>query len=1244
MQTVGQQAVSRVEAVVAAAALPLRSKPHRSTTEQREAFLEQLYSDYAELQGQRDEIDSRKRQMDFEVYESNHHDIHDLLFANLDAAHGALGDWDTWEKVEAAVKRYAYGKPRHTAREKNEMCAMQSHIEKLREVLQAKSATVQCLTGNLDSVQKELAGVLRLLHLQENEIRKLKSQNSTTKLQLRSVERECAVLRGFRTENELSALKEDLRFLIEANKTLEQENAQLRRHLNARDSGGAAAGTHDASLDVQAATPSLLHDEAHEPPTSGVMDDDLNRCMEEDDYRRNLMHQIIPISGAIVDGKCEVEQWKRRLEAEVSSALAMLDRDALLCESIVRAPLDCSATWESPPMKNVFTSYATYQSSTENNPWLKSICVVSAPPLVTTTSALVTSHLCTSTDAQADAREVELGRATPPLLQAATQEPVQREGHQQNQGRDRKPRSLSHAPRRKKTATATVAPVAAHNAAEPLKKIGTVSAPGGRRASLTTAAAAPSTSAALVKLKSAVLQCAELSRANALRRELLHAAWFRQHLHEERERVASLGAVQPHSCGQRAALTIHEDTAHPEEAKRATRTSASDVLPKALANANKAEGEVLHLRALGSPISAPERLRHLVEESRPSTGETQEGGGALERGCIDDADDSNSGDEVSQSARRASSSLSLALDAQTAPTERKSPVPLIALGDESSAMNDVATERGMLQSFKAAVHEPLLLLAHGSGQASGGAVFAAECAAPDKTEARLSGRYVRSLAVQAEWLRQQVQQLGLDAASFGNEVQEALHLLSTLLVQQQLHVQHVTEEEMERAVRATAQETLEEAAVVRATHLLEEQFNAQFSQDFYGAATASLPDTATDEEWVAHNLRLAALAMVRETLQPYVRCTDDGGEYDAGASSQAFGSARAREPWLLESQEDSAGCAHQFFADDLVQLPKPLPKSTLGTVVHSSAADASDSNDHRVVVEVPREAEDVDTLRVCGKSLRNGQRTLGHVQRPVRVHWYWRARDPITVPSPRMAHHGASLEPQMPGRGRSAALFSMPMPSLWRASPADVDSIRPTVLRYDLGPAARQAQERVNTQVKQATAYICGSRFDDFVREYVVPIISTATRLTNGADVDEALRAAVRQLRAEASERCKRCVCLLFRRVASTIRTRRLLRGRVFHGEAFVSYVGVLYNMWRHRLEQERRQMHVEQREMYASVVSLMKLHAPAAGAVAKTPAAAGKSRARRPGSGVTGDGHRLPPYEVQLSSYHFDKVRFDDK
>ncbi|GET89093.1 hypothetical protein, conserved [Leishmania tarentolae] len=1262
-QAAGQQAVARAEAAVAAATLPLLMMRHRSTAEQREAFLNQVYTDYAELQNQREEINNRKRQMDFSMYDSNRQDMYDILFADVDASDGALGDWDTWERVEAAVKRYAYGKPRHTAEEKKEMNAMESRIDTLSEVLQEKATKADCLSFNLDAVQKELAGVLRLLYLKDTEIRKLKSQNSTAQLQLRHLELQCAELRGFYNENEPSVLKKDLGFLIEANKALEGENAQLRRLLNAEASAAGTTLRHHAFLEETAATVFESTHELDEPPTYNVTEEDLDRCLDDDSYRRKLLKEKIPLSGAIVEAKSETEAWKRRLEAEVNCAMGMLDCDALLTPQMARQPNALGRTrGELSTNDNVIVSYATYEKIAEAQPFMKTVSLVAAPVLQSVISSSAAVQQAGLTTARENTTKGLLSRSTAPCLMDDASHPEQQVEAPQEATKGAKRGVSTRTSRQKKTAPSTsvvTAPVTAHHSAPlaggstALSAVkGTASGPpAGRTVATTASATASSRAPAWAQLKSALLQCAELSRANAFRRELLHVQYLRQQLLEERERAASLVAAESHSAVHGEAPQRREDAGQSREVQSASLTDEQDAENAAFPYMGEETMEAASFSASSSMNTAPERLRHLVEESRLSARESDWDGGEVDGCPIGSALQGGGG--LSMSPDHALHSTSREHRAGRSVTGKAACAPSTSgkhgrnRNQASSMAVDVlptaAQPQETTDSYAGAVVVPASSPTQRGNRGAGGTATDGVSRASEKYLAQRCGVRPETLAAQANWLRQQTQQLALDAAAFGKEVQEAFGLLSMLFAQQQLHVNDTPEEDILWAMRATAQGALEEAAIARAKYVLEKKFGAPL-HNLSSSMAVPLSEKATDEEWLAHELRGVALEMIRNTQQSHAMDGLDVRGYSVGATSQAVRSVLKGSPRGAVATGHGAGHhADDFFEEDIVQVCSTNPKGTYGAANRWGRIPVTNpTNGHPHIVEDMHEEETPQSMRLPPQAVHDGHciRRIAERKPLQPMDWYSVAGDVVGVEFPGANHRRISQEPNTRVGGvRTAAILS-PTPLWWCASPSDIESLRPTVLRYDFGSVRQKAQERVSTDVKQETSYIFGNSFDDFVLQYIAPIISIATKVSSGSGMDPALRAAVRQLREKAHKQCKRDVHLLLTRVANNIRTRNLLRGGVFHGEGFVSYLSVLYNKWRYRLEQERLQVRAEKYAKQAALLSLMHLQAPAGFPTAKVAPPRGSST-RAPGGRIGGDGGCSPHYPLQASSYHFDRVKF---
>ncbi|CAD2217128.1 hypothetical protein AGDE_12523 [Angomonas deanei] len=112
---------------------------------------------------------------------------------------------------------------------------------------------------------------------------------------------------------------------------------------------------------------------------------------------------------------------------------------------------------------------------------------------------------------------------------------------------------------------------------------------------------------------------------------------------------------------------------------------------------------------------------------------------------------------------------------------------------------------------------------------------------------------------------------------------------------------------------------------------------------------------------------------------------------------------------------------------------------------------------------------------------------------------------------------------------------------------------------------------------------------------------------------------------------------MLFRQVATNLRTRRLLRVNVYRGNAFSSYVRVLYSQWKkqqNKTKQTKKDEYVQLRDHVLQVCGLK----PAVQEVKKTPVAPlpplrVKAKTSKPNPKYT--------FGQGKSSTHFSDVQF---
>jgi hypothetical protein len=1183
---------------------------HRSTAEQQQAFLEHLYSDYGELHVQQEEIHDRKNQMVFDMFESNHQEIHDVLFANVETSDGALGDWDTWEKVESVMKCYAYGRPRHTAQEKEEGAAMRSRIDALNEILRERNATIQSLTQTCTAVQQELGGLLKLVHMKDKEIKALSNKHHVASLQLRYVQRECAALRGLRNENETSLLKEDLKYLIEANKKLEAENQLLQSQQQVGWKAWNAPQT--SSKGPQTAPsgePPLERSNVFVPsqpsPSLGLAAVDVRGASVEDDaFRHALFQRELPISSVVVSAKRQNAHWKRRLAAEVSTAMELLDYDAA-APAVEAAPSSFNAMLGrgslregllSPqPQNGAFISYASYDTVPHVSSQRNATPVLVAPTAALTSLTATTTAVVVSSSPAANPAEAAI-RGAGAMVEGSAEVS---HGATGNTAATRP--SVVHDTHKNSRKSAASSGVSNHARGSVSNGAGATRRKSSQAASTVArkrSSAVPSANGVGgAALRSALLRCAELSRANAMRRELLHVAHLRQMLADERVRAAT-----------RESENTREKDTKPQSGGEQQREGDNKV-------EMEASWASLHSSDEPRPTSAPQRLRQCVNDSRSSLPEAQ-------------VRESNGG-EVQSSAAHAKP----AAEDSDVPPHRSPPSPTC------------------MPKPQPPLSRPPSSPVRPSGH--------------DRGEHRVVISTAPALQRQVSCLQGDVATLRSDVVMYWTQLQEALALLGRLFVEHEQHITQAAEEQAkDDALEGVAERVLEEVALQRTAQILRERFGCVLPDE--AVTQAALSDSATDEEWVVHELQTVATAMIKESVHPTAASHSDAGRTaedgaQRGSPSRASGAvgcdqrAPAAAPLPRQERQHPSLAERDYFAEDVLrpyrQQPNYANGGTLrrGVVTHGTDSGVRWRSGASTTVDREEWREGIDAAADFSCTTEEG-RAAGGVEggsrnRPAPpTRWHWRRREnaaSVARPSPQ-----SSIATRRP-IGFTSAAVAPAAGLLSSTSPTSLQSIQPTVLRYVFrgNTGAETARQRaVSQRIQQKTAFLYGSEFEEFVQEYIVPVISTASRISAGGKMNAAMRAAVQELRQKERQRRKRGVRLLFDRVANNIRTRQLLQRSVYHGEAFVSYVGFLYRNWRARVERDRRRLQTAQETNRNALFSLLQLRTslnPGDTLTKPTPPSVPPSAKTRPPAAAT---KCVVKAALAKSSFHFDRVKFNAK
>eukprot|EP00796_Vickermania_ingenoplastis_P012324 gene12324-8455_t len=185
--------------------------------------------------------------------------------------------------------------------------------------------------------------------------------------------------------------------------------------------------------------------------------------------------------------------------------------------------------------------------------------------------------------------------------------------------------------------------------------------------------------------------------------------------------------------------------------------------------------------------------------------------------------------------------------------------------------------------------------------------------------------------------------------------------------------------------------------------------------------------------------------------------------------------------------------------------------------------------------------------------------------------------------------------------------------------------LRPTVRCYQ-----PQRQAEAKAQLNRSLRNLFGDEFNTFLRQYILPIASTAKRFAASMQrLDPSLLSAVRQLRQEEEARRQRRVGLLFRRVATNIRSRLMLRRPVYQG----------------RMAEEEEEWAAHHQDTGERLLAVLDLEDPAqagsfdGSATGRTPL----PPARPGGAGGTPHQHR-GYFKDEPSSFHFDRARLPER
>ncbi|CCW70831.1 unnamed protein product [Phytomonas sp. Hart1] len=348
----------------------LAALEYRSTPDQRSAHFEDIYSNYALLKAQADELQLTKRKIDSELFQSNHDRIGELLFEPIEVDQTDWGDWDTWKKVETVVRKFVYGQSPNVTKKPDVLESMKKNTALLNDVNKDQAERIRLMESSMLELQSEIGGLRNLLQLKERNAQSFASKNRMLVLQVRQKQREVNELGGKNTDEK--ELVRDFKLVIDANKRLEKENMELRAKLNVRN---AFLGISINEKEVKANRKELSWPQRHSvgfnsnkpsPTRDAQKDKQVDLILQDDTQRLRYLFNETPISAIWTTLNRRVQAWMQRLEGEVNSTMAMLDHDANLtpfCDETGGLRFERDDDAFLLPSPGVFTLYRGYNKN-----------------------------------------------------------------------------------------------------------------------------------------------------------------------------------------------------------------------------------------------------------------------------------------------------------------------------------------------------------------------------------------------------------------------------------------------------------------------------------------------------------------------------------------------------------------------------------------------------------------------------------------------------------------------------------------------------------------------------------------------------------------------------------------------------------------------------------------------------------------------------------------------------------------
>lgn len=1305
----------------------------RSTEDQRQAFLEGLYSNYTELHHQNEEVQERKRRIDYDTYESNAKEIHNLLFSESDAAEKDLGDRATYDRVQSIIKKVVYGRSHQLMHADKGADALHVRVTTLETTIRNQDEVIRQMKMNLSASEEEVCGLLRQLSAKDSDIRLLTSKTNRQFLQLRALERECATLRSdldtASVENErLGALQRATALtqsaispysakVTDTNHTAKGSTAKQGTYSMSSSSSKAARrkssvskknapslasnGPTPYAANSHSATGAPLANTAVNavavPPTTGAeLKSTTNTSGEEPWSRGALAEQV------------EASSWCAKTSTTDSPMVHHSESSNPKSEFIEGGSEShvpgsgAHSSHETATQKSGLTAVQTTKTSADRN----FIEFQTDLELLVGANRRLEKE---NSEMRQQLQAMMLDEQIPALRLTEDQ-------LEENQEAQESPTVLDEE-RIAEAKEAVLANTTADKTVDRAKRIGYILAQAPQSAALMNLQRKVRKCTTLIEMEAATtmhlldFDAAPVARVDFAQQctddcVLSHEGADGNHrLHAPDEADPAAVSQQTPQChGTENDATVQgSETAAPYSSCEFSGTPWTALSGKLKGHSVfSTEEEYAQDGLVSSPGRKAEEISYLGQPEN----KTQE-----------------TGENPTKPPSKGNVDTSLtSLDGPGAPIYQTGDPPDAGLtaaartgqhsgfhhtqrcGDNDGSTHGAVSASSTAQTVNGRVLGELLntpgtgaSAPHAASTRGATGDGASECAS-----LRHPTEHARWAGFSPEMASGYLGGLKRDLFGIHNlffTLQEEVSSFFTLLSRLFTSLAAAGKEQASQ-VQNLVDDVIEEATMNMAKENVLRSFKNKYNID---VERKELNADMTDEEWLAQHLKNIAVDMVEKKIQHFSTastagrgvdkeggqpsrtsgggCTapsraDEGGRYALNAGGGKKGSAhgtvegittwqapgmqkqpttdeaddRARERRAGEGARVAFGTSsYPASGADAARLPQhayptgaaAASSSPGGRVNAPPFSFGNDVMDFGAVTGAAEEEEE-DRLRLRGQRLPTSGGRETSRRNPLR--WYPVANIDTDLSAP--VSQGVQKGPNGGARGRLDVMELLRQ--LQPDGDGGVEDMRPIVYRYVMPSAYDGARLYAKNRIQQNSRFMHSPQFDFVVQEDILPIAQKADDIAKGKlVVDAPLLKAVKELRQEDAKRRKRNAEMLFRRVATNIKMRRLLKQQVYSGNAFSSYLSLLYNRWAANQTQQSRKRAFEETQLRTHLLEACGLSPQQQQSTQGPRTVSSAPRGRQTGALPPLRGsHKgsVRPFSYQKgSSYHFKDVNFLD-